>query len=227
MLAEAMRDAVVYAADHGSAVEVSRTLADVGFAARHLPFDETVDGDDATSLPPPALAVVVAPQGGPPPAALCARLRHDPHGRVPLVLVLDPEHLRAPAHLPAVDELLVRPFPADELAVRVARARGEAEAGSDVVLRAGPIELDLDAHEALVDGRPVAFTRLEFELLRFLMASPGRVFSREELLTHVWGYRYFGGARTVDVHVRRLRVKLGPHAARVATVRGMGYRLAR
>lgn len=76
------------------------------------------------------------------------------------------------------------------------------------------------------DGRPVQLTRREFDLLLFLCEHPRRVFSRDQLLSNVWGYEWVGGSRTVDVHVRRLRIKLGRHGAVVRTVHGVGYRLA-
>ena len=90
----------------------------------------------------------------------------------------------------------------------------------------GPLVLDLETYEASVDGRSLDLTFMEYELLRFLAATPGRVFTREVLLSRVWGYEYYGGARTVDVHVRRLRAKLGEeYAALIQTVRSVGYRL--
>ena len=76
------------------------------------------------------------------------------------------------------------------------------------------------------DGRPVQLNRREVDLLLFLCEHPRRVFSREQLLSHVWGYEWVGGSRTVDVHVRRLRIKLGKHGPVVRTVHGIGYRLA-
>ncbi|MED5361175.1 MAG: winged helix-turn-helix domain-containing protein, partial [Actinomycetota bacterium] len=79
---------------------------------------------------------------------------------------------------------------------------------------------------ASVDSRPLDLTFMEYELLRFLATSPGRVFTREVLLSRVWGYEYYGGARTVDVHIRRLRAKLGEeYASLIQTVRSVGYRL--
>lgn len=78
-----------------------------------------------------------------------------------------------------------------------------------------------------LDGRLLDLTYMEYELLRSLIGHPGRVYKREEILSQVWGYDYFGGMRTVDVHVRRVRVKLGQdHAWLIETVRGVGYRLA-
>ena len=97
-------------------------------------------------------------------------------------------------------------------------------ARSDLVTH-GPLVLNLDTYQAAIDGRPLDLTYMEYELLKFLAQQPGRVFTRETLLTEVWGYEYYGGARTVDVHVRRLRAKLGEeHAGPITTVRSVGYR---
>ena len=85
--------------------------------------------------------------------------------------------------------------------------------------------MNLQTYQATVEGRPLDLTFMEYELLKFLASHPGRVFSRETLLSRVWGYEYYGGARTVDVHVRRLRAKLGEEFAHfIDTVRSVGYR---
>ena len=85
--------------------------------------------------------------------------------------------------------------------------------------------LNLETYQAAVAGRPLDLTYMEYELLKFLAAHPGKVFTRETLLSRVWGYEYYGGARTVDVHIRRLRAKLGEeHANLIQTVRSVGYR---
>lgn len=91
---------------------------------------------------------------------------------------------------------------------------------ADAVVRVYP-----DRRTALVEGRPESFTRREFDLLLFLAENPGRVFTRSQLLGTVWGHRVVSGERTVDVHVRRLRAKLGEAGAFISTVRGVGYRL--
>ena len=84
--------------------------------------------------------------------------------------------------------------------------------------------MNLDTYQAAIAGRPLDLTYMEYELLRFLAARPGKVFTREDLLSRVWGYDYYGGARTVDVHIRRLRAKLGEeHAGLIQTVRSVGY----
>ncbi len=89
----------------------------------------------------------------------------------------------------------------------------------------GPLALNLETYQAAIGGRPLDLTYMEYELLKFLASHPGKVFTRETLLSRVWGYDYYGGARTVDVHVRRLRAKLGEEqAALISTVRSVGYR---
>lgn len=88
------------------------------------------------------------------------------------------------------------------------------------------VAIDESSYSATASGRPLDLTFKEFELLRFLVANPGRVFTREQLLSDVWGYDYFGGTRTVDVHVRRLRAKLGDRESVISTVRNVGYRFA-
>ncbi|XNY99513.1 winged helix-turn-helix transcriptional regulator [Micrococcus luteus] len=93
-------------------------------------------------------------------------------------------------------------------------------------IRASDLVVDAAGYTARIHGQPLNLTYKEFELLKFLAQHPGRVFSREQLLQEVWGYDYFGGTRTVDVHVRRLRAKLGSdHEQLITTVRNVGYRL--
>ena len=91
--------------------------------------------------------------------------------------------------------------------------------------RFGALEIHIDRYEVLLDREPLELTYKEFELLKFLATHPDRVFSRDQLLNQVWGYNFIGGTRTVDVHVRRLRAKLGPkYATLIDTVRNVGYK---
>ena len=93
------------------------------------------------------------------------------------------------------------------------------------MIRSGEVTVDDATYTAKLGGRPLDLTFKEFELLKYLAQHPGRVFTREQLLQEVWGYDYFGGTRTVDVHVRRLRAKLGPeNETLIGTVRNVGYR---
>ena len=92
-------------------------------------------------------------------------------------------------------------------------------------IRTGEVVIDESSYTAKIRGRSLDLTFKEFELIKFLAQHPGRVFTRAQLLQEIWGYDYFGGTRTVDVHIRRLRSKLGPeHEAIVGTVRNVGYR---
>ncbi|HWI70944.1 MAG TPA: winged helix-turn-helix domain-containing protein, partial [Baekduia sp.] len=154
---------------------------------------------------------------------------HDDLDGLPLLVVLDAAALRdAPAFADA-DELVVGPGSAAELRVRIARAwqRSGATAEGDTISLGG-LALNVATHETTIDGDPVDLTHMEHRLLRFLLTHPRRVFTREALLERVWGYEHYGATRTVDVHVRRLRAKLGDeYGPRIQTVRSVGYRLAR
>lgn len=125
------------------------------------------------------------------------------------------------------DVLLTTAGPAEvEARLRLAIGRlASATAGAGELIRAGDLTIDPDTYAAKLKGRPLDLTYKEFELLKFLAQHPGRVFSRDQLLREVWGYDYFGGTRTVDVHVRRLRAKLGTeHDSMIGTVRQVGYK---
>ena len=90
----------------------------------------------------------------------------------------------------------------------------------------GPLKINTETYQAVIADRTLDLTYMESELLTFLASNPTKVFTRETLLSRVWGYEYYGGARTVDVHIRRLRAKLGEeHASLIETVRSVGYRL--
>ena len=134
--------------------------------------------------------------------------------------------LSADWHL--ADVLLDTAGPAEvDARLRLAVSRFTAAvASSGPVVTAGDLSIDEDTYSAKLRGRPLDLTYKEFELLKYLAQHPGRVFSRAQLLQEVWGYDYFGGTRTVDVHVRRLRAKLGAeHEALIGTVRNVGYKL--
>ena len=118
-----------------------------------------------------------------------------------------------------------------EIEARVRIAIGRIEANnfandpSSREIRTGEVVIDENSYTAKIKGRSLDLTFKEFELIKFLAQHPGRVFTRAQLLQEIWGYDYFGGTRTVDVHIRRLRSKLGPeHEAIVGTVRNVGYR---
>jgi DNA-binding response OmpR family regulator len=148
------------------------------------------------------------------------------HDAAAVMLLCDEDALEG-LHLPTripYDFALAK-APTIELQVRLHQLLwpGE-EAGSADFIRVGSMTLNLATYQVRVDGEPLDLTYLEYSLLAFLATHPGRSYSRDALLQRVWGFDYFGGSRTVDVHVRRIRAKLGPELAeRLETVRGVGY----
>jgi DNA-binding response OmpR family regulator len=155
-----------------------------------------------------------------------AALARDPAG-VPVILVLGPDQLeRFPWHEVA-DELVQPDASPAEVRTRMAMLSRRTGGAGEATLRLGPLSINVDTYQVNVAGRLLDLTYKEFELLRFLVQRSSRVFTRGALLQEVWGYNFYGGTRTVDVHVRRLRAKLGPeHEGLIETVRGVGYRAA-
>ena len=144
---------------------------------------------------------------------------------VPVMLILTEGGLTAvSADWGATDVILDSAGPAEvDARVRLVIGRAALEhTGSKI--QASGVVIDEASYSAKVHGKPLDLTFKEFELLRFLATHPSRVFTREQLLSEVWGYDYFGGTRTVDVHVRRLRAKLGDLESLIGTVRNVGYR---
>jgi DNA-binding response OmpR family regulator len=147
--------------------------------------------------------------------------------RLAVVVIAERVDLDRASWHDVADELLYPGASEQELRVRLAmlaRRIGGTQEGS---IRLGSCAINSETYQVTVDGRPLDLTYKEFELLKFLAQHPGRVFTRGALLREVWGYDFYGGTRTVDVHIRRLRAKLGPeHEHLIETVRGVGYRAA-
>jgi DNA-binding response OmpR family regulator len=144
---------------------------------------------------------------------------------VPLMLVLTEGGLTAVSPDWGVDDVLLETAGPAEVDARIRLVIGRSvEDKSSSKIQASGVVIDEASYSAKVHGRPLDLTFKEFELLRFLATHPSRVFTREQLLSEVWGYDYFGGTRTVDVHVRRLRAKLGDLESLIGTVRNVGYR---
>ena len=125
------------------------------------------------------------------------------------------------------DDFCLTPFHPRELEARLRHmfTRNGGSAVREDLIEHGGLVLNLETYQATFNGRPLDLTYMEYGLLKFLAQNPGKVFTRETLLSRVWGYEYYGGARTVDVHIRRLRAKLGEeHANLIQTVRSVGYR---
>lgn len=123
-----------------------------------------------------------------------------------------------------VDEYITKPFSPKILVARIEAILRRGSSGTGEVLSAAGIRVDKDAHEATVDGKPVDLSNKEFELLTYFMENQGMALSREKILNNVWNYDYFGDARTIDTHVKKLRSKLGPKGDMIKTIWGMGYK---
>ena len=144
---------------------------------------------------------------------------------VPLVLVLTEGGLTAVSADWGVDDVVLESAGPAEVDARIRLVMGRlAQEKTGSKIQASGVVIDEASYSAKVHGRPLDLTFKEFELLRFFATHPSRVFTREQLLSEVWGYDYFGGTRTVDVHVRRLRAKLGDLESLIGTVRNVGYR---
>lgn len=147
---------------------------------------------------------------------------------VPVILLTarDEEYDRLLGFELGVDDYVGKPFSPRELVARMKALLKRAGTldPSRQVLTFGSLRLDIDAHKVTLEGRELNLSPKEYDLLAFLASKPGRAFTRDQLLNHVWGYDYYGDARTVDTHVRSLRDKLGACRGLVATVWGTGYR---
>ena len=178
---------------------------------------------DALSLAAGAIVVDAAENPGQGFAVLRAIEDHRPER--PVVAVVERRDLERFAWDTVADELLSPGTPEGELRLRLAMSRRRLGVEDETVVRLGELVLETDAYRVRVGPRALDLTYKEFELLRFLAEHPGRVFTRPTLLREVWGYDFYGGTRTVDVHIRRLRAKLGPgFESLIETVRGVGYR---
>jgi two-component system alkaline phosphatase synthesis response regulator PhoP len=127
------------------------------------------------------------------------------------------------------DDYVTKPFGMMELVSRIRavlrRTRAKNQTTQEEILSIGPIRLDSARHEVTTDGKPVQLTLKEYELLRKMMENEGVVLTRDQLLVDIWGYDFDGETRTVDVHIRTLRTKLGDAGDLIETVRGVGYRI--
>jgi DNA-binding response OmpR family regulator len=179
---------------------------------------------------PPDLIVLDLNLPGLPGFEVCRTLRERAHtARVPIIMLTarTGEMDRVSGLDLGADDYVTKPFSLRELAARVRavlRRRGGEPAARPIVYRGTHLEADFDAVTVSVDGQPVRLTRREFELLRYLVENRNRVATRDRLLERVWGYDRLTETRSVDVHVGRLRAKLGPAGGQIETVVGLGYR---
>jgi DNA-binding response OmpR family regulator len=205
-----------------------------GPSAEVLPALALLPHTVRVASPDPASLLAVDDAGIPYDAVLAARtlcgLLHTTGLAVPLLVVVTEGGLVAVSAAWQVDDVVLDTAGPAEVDARLRlavgrRATDDAPVAEPMLVRAGELEIDEHAYTARLRGEALDLTFKEFELLRFLAQHPGRVFSRAQLLQEVWGYDYYGGTRTVDVHVRRLRAKLGTeHETMIGTVRNVGYK---
>ncbi|GMU40461.1 MAG: hypothetical protein AMXMBFR23_13270 [Chloroflexota bacterium] len=160
------------------------------------------------------------------PGGLAALLRDEAiEEGVATLAIVAPSQLSLMTASVHVDDFIMTPVDEDELRLRLSRLVLEQTGADDTnVIRHGPLAIDLERYKVTIDAEVVDLTYKEYELLRFLASNPGKPFTREALLNQVWGYDYYGGSRTVDVHVRRIRSKIESREMFIDTVRNVGYR---
>jgi two-component system alkaline phosphatase synthesis response regulator PhoP len=194
------------------------------------PYKVTASADAAQRTEPEdgwSGAIVCAdtdPEGA---FALCRALRKRDLPLEPLLLLVTlPQLGDLELREDMFDDFCVTPFQPRELEGRLKHLFWRTGRGTrPELVEYGALVLNLETYQAAIGGHPLDLTYMEYELLKFLATHPGKVFTREVLLSRVWGYEYYGGARTVDVHIRRLRAKLtDEHASLIQTVRSVGYR---
>ena len=149
--------------------------------------------------------------------------------RLPVIVLLSKDTVASTDSFIGIDDFVVEPWDAEEVAARARMTlRRLRNVDSDKLIKIGDLEIDTDDCEVTLGGRPIELTFKEYELLRFLASNRGKVFTRDVLLDKVWGYDYFGGDRTVDVHIRRLRSKIeDANHTFIETVRNIGYRFVK
>ncbi|MEJ7603696.1 MAG: response regulator transcription factor [Kofleriaceae bacterium] len=206
---------------------VATLLSELGCRATLGRFD--LGGLDlaAVAAKPPTVVIVEAGDDVPRAHKTIKRLRDEgPLVEVPILVAVSVARLPALDFSIGFDDFVLMPIVPAELYARMRQVDWRtATFGSDEILKIDDLVIDIAGYEVRLGGRRIELTHQEFELLRFLGQHRGRVFTREALLERAWGYRYAGGTRTVDIHVRRVRAKLGETGALIETVRNVGYKM--
>ena len=196
----------------------------LGAGYQPVPIDQLTDLDERTPKDGWAAAVVEVTSDLGRAVALSGKIT-DEYG-LPVLLLIDRTMTADITGETGFADFVLSPVDRTELRVRLGRLHSNSLAATDEdTIRFRDLELNTATYQATVGGETRDLTFMEYELLRFFVENPSRVWSRDQILSRVWGYDYFGGSRTVDVHVRRLRAKLGEERASwITTVRSVGYR---
>ena len=196
-------------------------LEQSGFACSIAPLDQQVSR--LLSRHSPDLLLVEVDTSDTKRWALIPRLKRE--SSLPVIALVAGEIPEDANSYLEVDDFLPRPYDARELTVRIQRLLNKSKRAGGELIKSENMVIDLTNCDVTVGGKAVELTFKEYELLKLLAANKGRVYTREDLLNKIWGYDYYGGDRTVDVHVRRLRSKIeGPTDTFIETVRNIGYR---
>ena len=214
---------------------VMYTLAATGFAAEGFPDGESLFAalDQGGSIPPDLILLDIMLPGEDGNAILARLKENEATAPIPVIMLTarGAEYDKVKALDMGADDYVTKPFGMMELMSRIravlrrSGASAGAESAAQEELTHGGIVLSERRHEVTVDGKSVVLTNKEFELLRTMMAEPGVVHSRRDLLDSIWGYQFEGESRTLDVHVATLRQKLGHVGDMIETVRGVGYKM--
>ena len=156
---------------------------------------------------------------------VCREIRR--HSTVPIIMLTakSDEKDELQGFELGVDEYISKPFSPKILMARVEAILRRTGAANDDSLEVGGIRIDRASHEVIIDGKPIDLSVKEFELLLYFMTNKGIALSREKILNNVWNYDYFGDARTIDTHVKKLRAKMGEKGDLIKTIWGIGYKL--
>ncbi len=201
-------------------------LTQTGFEARG--FEDGIEMLEALKKEKPSLIILDIMLPGKDGVEVLREIRRDPkNADIPIIMAsakgTEPDKIHTLDT--GADDYLVKPFGVMEMVSRVKAVLRRCKSAEPSVLKIGSLTLDDKAHIVSVDGNEVKLTFKEYAMLKLFMSSPGTVFTRDELLSNVWGVDYFGETRTVDMHIKTLRQKLGVASSLIKTVIGVGYKL--
>lgn len=201
-------------------------LTQTGFEARG--FEDGIEMLEALKKEKPSLIILDIMLPGKDGVEVLREIRRDPkNADIPIIMAsakgTEPDKIHTLDT--GADDYLVKPFGVMEMVSRVKAVLRRCKSAEVPVLKIGSLTLDDKAHIVSVDGNEVKLTFKEYAMLKLFMSSPGTVFTRDELLSNVWGVDYFGETRTVDMHIKTLRQKLGVASSLIKTVIGVGYKL--
>ncbi len=206
------------------AAELATTLPQYGYTCSAITYED-IEIDKFPHYTPDMVILEVA-KDLPPAKTLQLITRLKKKTTLPILAVCNKKDIERLSTLSKIDDFILLPYDTEELIIRIKRCLQTAKIiESSDLLKCNGLTIDLVKYEVTLENRIIELTFKEYELLRYLASNQGRVFTRESLLNKVWGYDYFGGDRTVDVHIRRLRSKIeDPTHTFIDTVRNIGYR---